>query len=244
VLFAMLAVCNDGDEVLVVEPFYTNYLAFSTMAGVRLVAIAARGEDGFHLPPRAAFERVLSPRTRALVLCNPNNPTGTVYTRGEIEAMAGFCSDHGLFLISDEVYREFVYDGREAVSALVGRFRGSRDPGRQPVEALHRAAAPGLPGNPQPRRPPGGAAHGAGAPLAPRPGAARGDRLGRARTRLLRRHRARVPGTARRPLRRAVADPRRLPAGRRGLYCRPAADRRRRDFARFLLAEYCTAARP
>ena len=118
VLFAMLAVCNDGDEVLVVEPFYTNYLAFSTMAGVRLVPIAARGEDGFHLPPRAAFERVLSPRTRALILCNPNNPTGTVYTRGEIEAIAGFCRDHGLFLVSDEVYREFVYDGREAVSAL------------------------------------------------------------------------------------------------------------------------------
>jgi aspartate aminotransferase len=118
VLFAMLAVCNDGDEVLVVEPFYTNYLAFSTMAGVRLVPIAARGEDGFHLPPRTAFERVLSPRTRAVILCNPNNPTGTVYTRAEIEAMAGLCRDHGLFLISDEVYREFVYDGREATSAL------------------------------------------------------------------------------------------------------------------------------
>ncbi len=118
VLFAMLAVCNDGDEVLVVEPFYTNYLAFSTMAGVRLVPIAARGEDGFHLPPRAAFERALSQRTRALILCNPNNPTGTVYTRGEIEAMAGFCRDHGLFLISDEVYREFAYDGLRATSAL------------------------------------------------------------------------------------------------------------------------------
>lgn len=118
VLFAVLATCNDGDEILVVEPFYTNYIAFATMAGVRLVPVASRGEDGFHLPPLAAFERALSPRTRAVMLCNPNNPTGTVYTRAEVESLGAFCRERGLYLISDEVYREFVYDGREATSAL------------------------------------------------------------------------------------------------------------------------------
>jgi len=118
VLFAVLATCNDGDEILVVEPFYTNYIAFTTMAGVRLVPIAARGEDGFHLPSREAFEQALSPHTRAVILCNPNNPTGTVFTREEIATVLDLCREHGLFFISDEVYREFVYDGREAVSAL------------------------------------------------------------------------------------------------------------------------------
>ncbi len=116
--FAIFATANEGDEALVVEPFYTNYNAFATMAGVRLVPLTAHGEDGFHLPPREAWERALTPRTRLVILCNPNNPTGTVYTRAELELVAGFCRDHGLFLVLDEVYREFVYDGREAFSAL------------------------------------------------------------------------------------------------------------------------------
>ncbi len=118
ILFAMLACANDGDEALVVEPFYTNYRAFATMAGVSLVPLTSRGEDGFHLPPREAWERVLTPRTKIVILCNPNNPTGTVYTREELTMVAEFCRDHGLFLMADEVYREFVYDRREAVSAL------------------------------------------------------------------------------------------------------------------------------
>jgi aspartate aminotransferase len=114
----MMACANDGDEALVVEPFYTNYRAFATMAGVTLRPLTSRGEDGFHLPPREEWERILTPRTRLVILCNPNNPTGTVYTREELVGVAEFCRDHGLFLISDEVYREFVYDRREAVSAL------------------------------------------------------------------------------------------------------------------------------
>jgi aspartate aminotransferase len=118
ILFALLACANDGDDVLVVEPFYTNYTAFATMAGVRLVPLTSRGDEGFHLPPRAAWERAATPRTRAVILCNPNNPTGTVYTAEELEVVAGFCRDHGLFLIADEVYREFVYDGGQARSAL------------------------------------------------------------------------------------------------------------------------------
>jgi aspartate aminotransferase len=104
--------------VLVVEPFYTNYASFAMMAGLRLVPLTARAEDGFHLPPREAWTRALSPRTRAVILCNPSNPTGTVYTREELDQVAAFCREHDLFLIADEVYREFVYDGRRATSAL------------------------------------------------------------------------------------------------------------------------------
>jgi aspartate aminotransferase len=117
-LFSMLACAGEGDDALVVEPFYTNYSAFATMAGVRLVPLTARGENGFHLPPRPAWEAALTPRTRLVLLCNPNNPTGTVYTRDELLLVAQFCRDYGLFLVSDEVYREFVYDGRQATSAL------------------------------------------------------------------------------------------------------------------------------
>jgi aspartate aminotransferase len=118
ILFAFLACANEGDDVLFLEPFYANYHAFTTMAGINIEPVTSHGRDGFHLPPRSVFEEALTPRTRAVVLCNPNNPTGTVYTRDELEMLAAFCRDHGLFLISDEVYREFVYDGRRAVSAL------------------------------------------------------------------------------------------------------------------------------
>jgi aspartate aminotransferase len=118
ILFAFMACANPGDEALLVEPFYTNYAAFATMAGLRLVPIRARAEDGFHLPPRAEWEGALTPRTRLVLLCNPSNPTGTVYTREEVEAVASFCREHSLFLVADEVYRELVYDGRRATSVL------------------------------------------------------------------------------------------------------------------------------
>jgi aspartate aminotransferase len=88
------------------------------MAGLRLVPLTSRGEDGFHLPPREAWEKALTKRTKMVVLCNPNNPTGTVYTPEELAMVAAFCKDRGLFLVSDEVYREFVYDGRTSKSAL------------------------------------------------------------------------------------------------------------------------------
>jgi aspartate aminotransferase len=116
--FAFMACCEAGDEVLLVEPFYTNYRAFAAMGGVELKPIVTRAEDGFHLPAREEWEKARTPRTKAVVLCNPNNPTGTVYTREEILRVAEFCRDNGLFLIADEVYREFVYDGHVAVSAL------------------------------------------------------------------------------------------------------------------------------
>ena len=117
-LFALLACAGEGDEALVVEPFYTNYQAFATMAGVRLRALHSRGEDGFHLPPLPEWRRALTPLTRLVLLCNPGNPTGTVYRRDELERVAGFCREHGLFLVCDEVYREFVYDGQQATSLL------------------------------------------------------------------------------------------------------------------------------
>ncbi|HUG54844.1 MAG TPA: pyridoxal phosphate-dependent aminotransferase [Vicinamibacteria bacterium] len=117
-LFAFLACAGEGDEAVVVEPFYTNYSAFATMAGVRLVPLTSRAEDGFHLPPRAAWEKALTARTRLVLLCNPNNPTGTVYRPDELRMVAELCRERRLFLVADEVYREFVYDGGTAVSAL------------------------------------------------------------------------------------------------------------------------------
>lgn len=117
-LFALMATCDPGDEVIVIEPFYTNYSAFAAMAGVHLVPVTSRGRDGFHLPPMHLWESAVSGRTRAVLICNPNNPTGTVYTAEELSEVAGFCRRHDLFLISDEVYREFAYDGRRPISAL------------------------------------------------------------------------------------------------------------------------------
>ncbi len=118
ILFAFLCLAEAGDEAIVAEPFYTNYRSFAAMTGVKLVAVQCRGEEGFHLPAREAFEAVLTSRTRLVLLCNPNNPTGTVYSREEIQRVFDFCRDHDLFLVSDEVYREFVYDGLTATSAL------------------------------------------------------------------------------------------------------------------------------
>jgi aspartate aminotransferase len=118
VFFAFLCLAEAGDEVIVFEPFYTNYNSFAAMAGVKLVPVQCRGEEGFHLPPREALEKALSGRTRFVLLCNPSNPTGTVYSGEEVRRVADFCRDHDLFFVSDEVYREFVYDGLTATSAL------------------------------------------------------------------------------------------------------------------------------
>jgi aspartate aminotransferase len=117
--FALFACANPGDGALVVEPFYTNYQAFATMGGVSLRPIPTSGEDGFHLPPREEWEAHLTPRTKLVMLCNPNNPTGTVYTWEEVTMVAELCRDHGLFLVLDEVYREFAYDGRRPFSGLM-----------------------------------------------------------------------------------------------------------------------------
>ncbi len=118
ILFSFLVCANAGDDVLVAEPFYANYRSFAAMAGLNFVPVTSRGRDGFHLPERHVWERALTARSRVVIMCNPNNPTGTVYRGEELEMIAEFCRHHGLFLVSDEVYREFVYDGRRAISAL------------------------------------------------------------------------------------------------------------------------------
>ena len=118
ILFALMACADAGDDLMVVEPFYANYQSFAAMAGLNIVPVTSRGRDGFHLPERQVWDRALTSKTRVVILCNPNNPTGTVYRAEELERVAEFCRDHGLFLISDEVYREFVYDGGRAISAL------------------------------------------------------------------------------------------------------------------------------
>ncbi len=118
ILFTLGAICDPGDQVLVFEPFYTNYNGFSALMGVEPVAVTTSAEDGYHLPSRAAIEAKIGPRTKAILICSPNNPTGTVYTSEEMELLAAICRERGLFLISDEVYREFVYDGKSCRSAL------------------------------------------------------------------------------------------------------------------------------
>lgn len=118
IVFSLMAVCDPGDEVLILEPFYTNYAGFAEMAGVKLVPITTVVEQGFHLPPRDEIAGKITPRTRALVSCSPNNPTGTIYTREEMELIAELALEHDLFILSDEVYREFTFDGREHTSIL------------------------------------------------------------------------------------------------------------------------------
>ncbi len=125
VLFAFMACADSGDDVLLAEPFYTNYATFAAMAGLRLVPLRTRGEDGFHLPPADEWRAALTPRTRLVLVSNPNNPTGTVYRQEELERVASFCREHDLFLVGDEVYREFVYDGRTTTSIL--NLRGVED---------------------------------------------------------------------------------------------------------------------
>jgi aspartate aminotransferase len=116
--FAFDAVADAGDEVIVPEPFYTNYSGFAATACLKLVPVTCRAEDGFALSPRAAFEAALSSRTRAIIYSNPGNPTGAVYTRAELEMLRDLCLERGLYLIGDEAYREFIYEETEHVSVL------------------------------------------------------------------------------------------------------------------------------
>jgi aspartate aminotransferase len=117
-LFTMAALCDPGDQVLVFEPFYTNYNGFAALLGVETVPVTTRAEDGYHLPDRKTIEAKIGPRTKAMLICSPNNPTGTVYSDDEIETLASICRDRGLSLVADEVYREFTYDGKKHRSVL------------------------------------------------------------------------------------------------------------------------------
>ncbi|RKY28991.1 MAG: pyridoxal phosphate-dependent aminotransferase [Planctomycetota bacterium] len=111
IIFAAQATTSVGDEIIVFEPFYTNYNGYAVMCGVKLVPVTTRAEDGYHLPPKKEIASKITPRTRAILVCSPNNPTGTVLRREEMEMLAEIALEKNLFIISDEVYREFVYEG-------------------------------------------------------------------------------------------------------------------------------------
>ncbi|MFZ9596854.1 MAG: pyridoxal phosphate-dependent aminotransferase [Schleiferiaceae bacterium] len=116
--FAMGSMLDPGDEVIIPEPYYANYFGFAQALGAKVVSVPSSIESGFALPPISALEAVITPRTKAVLVCNPGNPTGYVYRRDELEALRDMAIKHDLFVIADEVYREFVYDGAEAISVL------------------------------------------------------------------------------------------------------------------------------
>ena len=118
VLLSFLACMNQGDEIIMVEPGYANYISFAKTAGVVVKTVTSSIENGFALPPVEHFEEVITPRTKAILLCNPSNPTGYVYTPEELQQIKEIVRKHDLFLLSDEVYREFIYSGQPYVSAL------------------------------------------------------------------------------------------------------------------------------
>lgn len=116
--FAMGTIMDNDDEIIIPEPFYANYNGFATAAGVKAKPIVSSIDDNFALPPISKFEELITPRTKAILICNPGNPTGYLYSKAEIEQLAELVKKHNLFLIADEVYREFAYDGREHYSIL------------------------------------------------------------------------------------------------------------------------------
>ncbi len=117
-LFALGSTLDYGDEVIIPEPFYANYNGFSTASGVKVVPVISGIETGFALPPIEAFEKLISPKTKAIMICNPGNPTGYLYSEDEMNKLAEIVKKHDLFLIADEVYREFAYDGLQHYSVL------------------------------------------------------------------------------------------------------------------------------
>lgn len=117
-LFAMGSTMDTDDEIIIPEPFYANYNGFSTASGVKVVPVISGIETGFALPPIEAFEKLITPKTKAILICNPGNPTGYLYSKDEILKLAEIVKKHDLFLIADEVYREFIYDGDEHFSVM------------------------------------------------------------------------------------------------------------------------------
>ncbi|KXK46236.1 MAG: aspartate aminotransferase [Bacteroidetes bacterium OLB10] len=115
---AMMSCLNEGDEIIIPEPFYANYNGFSIQAGVKVVPIFSSIKNGFALPPIEEFKKVITPKTKAIMICNPNNPTGYLYSKEELQSLKKLALDHDLFLFADEVYREFCYDDREYFSIM------------------------------------------------------------------------------------------------------------------------------
>lgn len=114
--FALMAICDPEDEILVPEPFYANYNAFGSSVSVKLLPITTKAEKGFHFPPKEEILKKITPRTRGILFSNPGNPTGVIYTKDEMEMIADIAMEKDLFIIADEVYREFVYDGLKYTS--------------------------------------------------------------------------------------------------------------------------------
>jgi len=125
IIFTLMSALSPGDEVMIPEPFYTNYNGFAAMAGVSVVPVTTSIDDGFHLPSIKVFEEKLTDKTKAIMFSNPGNPTGTVFSREELEGLILFAKKHDLYLISDEAYREFTYGERTAVSIM--EFEGIDD---------------------------------------------------------------------------------------------------------------------
>ncbi|MDX5585507.1 MAG: pyridoxal phosphate-dependent aminotransferase [Aureibaculum sp.] len=116
--FTFGSIMDPDDEVIIPEPFYANYNGFSTASGVKVVPVISKIENNFALPPIEEFEKLITPRTKAILICNPSNPTGYLYSKEEIKKLAAIVKKHDLFLIADEVYREFVYDGLTHYSVM------------------------------------------------------------------------------------------------------------------------------
>ena len=116
--FGFLTTCNPDDEVIIPEPFYANYNGFAVAAGLNVVPVTANIEDGFALPPVEEFEKKITSKTKAIVICNPGNPTGYLYSKEELEKLRDIVKKHDLFLFADEVYREFCYDGAQPFSVM------------------------------------------------------------------------------------------------------------------------------
>jgi len=116
--FAFNSVMNPGDELIIPQPFYANYNAFANIVGVKIKPINATIKDGFALPPIEEFEKAITPKTKAILICNPNNPTGYLYSQEEIEQLGELAKKHDLYIFSDEVYREFCYDGHDHFSVM------------------------------------------------------------------------------------------------------------------------------
>jgi aspartate aminotransferase len=117
-LFAFNSCLNAGDEVIIPEPFYANYNGFAQTAGVNIIPVTSSIDDGFALPPISEFEKLITSKTKAILICNPGNPTGYLYSKEELDTLRDIVKKHNLYLISDEVYREFCYDGKTHYSVF------------------------------------------------------------------------------------------------------------------------------
>lgn len=117
-LFTFGSIMDQGDEIIIPEPFYANYNSFATASGVKVVPVTASIDDGFALPPISEFEKLITPKTKAILICNPGNPTGYLYSKEELELLREMVIKHDLFIVADEVYREFAYDNAKHTSVL------------------------------------------------------------------------------------------------------------------------------